>query len=58
MDFHPERTAIVGATGPTGFHLARELVSRGREVRVISRRRGHLEEVVQRPLVGLGLVQE
>jgi nucleoside-diphosphate-sugar epimerase len=45
MDFHPERTAIVGATGPTGFHLARELVKRGREVRVISRRREHLEGV-------------
>lgn len=45
MTFHPERTAIVGATGPTGFHLARELVSRGRDVRVVSRRQEHLEQV-------------
>lgn len=44
MVFLPERTAIVGATGPTGLHLARELVRRGREVRVISRRREHLEQ--------------
>jgi uncharacterized protein YbjT (DUF2867 family) len=43
MDF-PERTAIVGATGPTGLHLARELVNRGRGVRVVSRRREHLEQ--------------
>jgi nucleoside-diphosphate-sugar epimerase len=43
MDF-PERTAIVGATGPTGLHLARELVNRGRAVRVVSRRREHLEQ--------------
>ncbi len=45
MVFQPERTAIVGATGPTGFHLARELVERGRRVRVISRRREHLERL-------------
>lgn len=45
MVFHPERTAIVGATGPTGYHLARELVGRGRAVRVVSRRREHLERV-------------
>lgn len=45
MVFHPERTAIVGATGPTGYHLARELVGRGRAVRVVSRRRKHLERV-------------
>jgi uncharacterized protein YbjT (DUF2867 family) len=45
MDIHPECTAIVGATGPTGFHLALELVERGRKVRVISRRREHLKRV-------------
>jgi nucleoside-diphosphate-sugar epimerase len=45
MVFHPERTAIVGATGPTGLHLARELVGRGRGVRVVSRRRDHLEQI-------------
>ena len=45
MVFHPERTAIVGATGPTGSHLVRERVSRGRQVRVVSRRRDHLEQV-------------
>jgi uncharacterized protein YbjT (DUF2867 family) len=45
MVFHPERTAIVGATGPTGLHLARKLVLRGRDVRVLSRQREHLERV-------------
>lgn len=43
MVFHPERTAVVGATGPTGIHLAHELVGRDRRVRAISRRREHLE---------------
>lgn len=32
-----DRIAIVGATGPTGGHLARELQRRGRPVRAISR---------------------
>jgi len=45
MSFHPERTAIVGATGPTGFHLARELLRRGRAVRAVSRSRDHLERI-------------
>ena len=45
MAFQPTRTAIVGATGPTGFHLARELVGRGRAVRAVSRRREHLARV-------------
>lgn len=45
MPFLPERTAIVGATGPTGFHLACELFNRGRGVRAISRRREHLDQV-------------
>jgi len=45
MPFQPERTAIVGATGPTGFHLARELLGRGRAVRAVSRGRDHLEQV-------------
>jgi hypothetical protein len=42
MDF-PERTAIVGATGPTGLHLARELVGCGRGERAASRRRENFE---------------
>jgi nucleoside-diphosphate-sugar epimerase len=42
VSFSPTRTAIVGATGPTGFHLARELVDRGLTVRAVSRRRDHL----------------
>jgi len=42
MSFSPARTAIVGATGPTGFHLARELTGRGLAVRVVSRRRASL----------------
>lgn len=39
----PIRTAIVGATGPAGHWLARELISRGRPVRVVSRSRRRLE---------------
>jgi len=35
--------SIFGATGPTGFHLARELREKGKAVRVISRSRDHLE---------------
>ncbi len=45
MTFQPKRTAVVGATGPTGYHLVHELVRRGREVRVVSRRREALERV-------------
>lgn len=44
------RIAILGATGPTGIHLAHELLSRGDEVRVVARRElalhrhfGHLD---------------
>lgn len=33
----PELAVIVGATGPTGIQLTRELVSRGHRVRVVSR---------------------
>jgi nucleoside-diphosphate-sugar epimerase len=40
-----ERAAIVGATGPTGFHLAHELVRRGTDVRVVSRSAANLERV-------------
>jgi dihydroflavonol-4-reductase len=40
LDFH--KAAIVGATGPTGKRLARELIARGIPVRVISRSEGHL----------------
>ena len=36
---------IVGATGPTGIQLARELVARGRPVRVVSRSTKHLAGV-------------
>jgi nucleoside-diphosphate-sugar epimerase len=39
----PGRIAIVGATGPTGRALARELHALGRAVRVISRRGGALQ---------------
>jgi nucleoside-diphosphate-sugar epimerase len=35
--------AVIGATGPTGKHLARELVQRGISVRVISRSAENLE---------------
>lgn len=35
--------AIIGATGPTGIHLARELKGRGTEVRVVSRSAANLE---------------
>lgn len=42
MVFEPTRIAVVGATGPTGIHLARELVQRGRQVRVVSRDRERL----------------
>ena len=45
MTVQPQRTAVVGATGPTGSALARELVGRGWRVRVVSRRREHLESV-------------
>jgi len=43
MSFLPARTAVVGATGPTGIWLGRELVDRGRTVRVVSRSRSRLE---------------
>jgi len=42
-DVEIQSAAIVGATGPTGQHLARELVGRGVEVRVISRSNDNLE---------------
>jgi len=45
MAFQPGRTVIVGATGPTGLHLARILSGRGWPVRVVSRSPDHLEEV-------------
>lgn len=38
-----ERTAVLGATGPTGRALAQLLASRGRRVRAVSRRRAALE---------------
>lgn len=38
------RVVIVGATGPTGIHLARELTARGVAVRVVSRSRDRLEQ--------------
>jgi nucleoside-diphosphate-sugar epimerase len=43
MTFTPRRVANVGATGPTGWHLARELAGRGAPVRAVSRSREHLE---------------
>jgi len=48
MSFVPERTAIIGATGPVGIWLARELVGRGRGVRVVSRSRERLEGIFGR----------
>lgn len=44
MSFQPQTTVIVGATGPTGIHLCRELAGRGWHVRAASRGRKHLEE--------------
>lgn len=38
-----ERIAILGATGPTGRHMAAELTERGERIRVISRRQEALE---------------
>ncbi|MCG6962273.1 MAG: NAD(P)H-binding protein [Acidobacteria bacterium] len=46
-----QRVVIVGATGPTGIHLARELTGRGTPVRVVSRSRERLE----RAFAGLGV---
>ncbi len=43
MTFRPRHTVIVGAGGPAGYYLARELVGRGWRVRVASRRREALE---------------
>jgi nucleoside-diphosphate-sugar epimerase len=42
-DLKPSSAAVIGATGPTGKHLARELVRRGVDVRVISRSDENLE---------------
>jgi len=43
MLLDPGRVAIVGATGPTGIHLARHLLARGTPVRAVSRRASALE---------------
>lgn len=43
MTFIPRKTAIVGATGPTGVWLARELAGRGRALRLSSRSLERLE---------------
>lgn len=43
MTLSPRRIAVVGATGPTGIHLTRELLARGLEVRVVARRAERLE---------------
>ncbi|MEJ2084719.1 MAG: NAD(P)H-binding protein [Acidobacteriota bacterium] len=45
MSFVPERVAVIGATGPTGYHLVRELAGRGRAVVAVSRRQAQLEEL-------------
>jgi nucleoside-diphosphate-sugar epimerase len=45
VTFQPNRIAVIGATGPTGIHLVRELARRGRRVRAVSRRRDRLEEL-------------
>jgi nucleoside-diphosphate-sugar epimerase len=39
-----DRTVVLGATGPTGIHLARALVGRGRAVRVVARTEERLRE--------------
>lgn len=39
------KIAILGATGPTGIHLARILIAGGAQVRVVSRSADHLERV-------------
>ena len=39
----PGLAVIIGATGPTGIHLAGELIARGIRVRVVARRREALE---------------
>ena len=45
MTYIPQRVAVIGATGPTGFHLVRELAGRGRAVVAVSRRQARLEEL-------------
>ena len=42
-DVRLQKAAVIGATGPTGRQLARELVGRGTEVRVVSRSADNLE---------------
>ena len=44
-------TAILGATGPTGLHLAAELRKAGTPVRVVARNRGKLERLFPDPAV-------
>lgn len=44
MTFRPQHTAVVGATGPTGYHLVTELAGRGWPVRAVSRSREKLEQ--------------
>lgn len=53
VDIHFQTAAVIGATGPTGRQLTRELVGRGVEVRVISRNAGNLEQA----FAGLGVKQ-
>ena len=45
MSFRPTRITVIGATGPTGIHLTRERVRRGRSVRAVSRRLEVLREL-------------
>ncbi len=44
-------TAILGATGPTGLHLAGELRKAGTAVRVVARDRGKLERLFPDPTI-------
>ena len=44
-------TAILGAIGPTGFHLAAELRKAGTPVRVVARERGKLERLFPDPQI-------
>ena len=48
MTFIPRRTAVIGATGPTGSHLVDELLARGRRVRVVSRSLKRLDRMFDR----------
>ena len=51
MAKHLAMTAILGATGPTGIHLAAALRKEGTPVRVVARDRGKLERLFPDPAI-------